>query len=399
MIYLAGFFITTFLFVVLVSKKGKSIADKILAVWLFFTGVHLLLFYLFIAKDFTNFPYLLGIEKGLPLIHGPFLYIYTLSLTSANNIKAKNYLHFAPVIFIYVLLIPFFLLPAEQKIYVYKHQGAGYEWFIDILLPSIMISGVVYIALCFYLLRRHKKNIENQFSDTEKINLNWMRYLIYGTSIIWIIVLLNLGDNYIYTAVVLYVFFIGYFGIKQVGIFSNAILQHNKSSIHNANTNKGFSSEGMIIQQDSIISSPENDIASEEKINISSKTKYKKSSLTDENAKQIHHSLTRLMKEEKLFKDAELTLGELSQKLNVHPNILSQVINSFLNKNFYDYINGLRVEEFIKLVQQPESKKYTLLSLSFECGFNSKTAFNRNFKKATGFSPTEYFSKSAIELQ
>ena len=104
------------------------------------------------------------------------------------------------------------------------------------------------------------------------------------------------------------------------------------------------------------------------------------------------------MLQEQPFKDPELTLGELAKKLSVHPNILSQVINSFENKNFYDYINNLRIEEFKKLTQQPDSKKYTLLSLAFECGFNSKTAFNRNFKKAMSMSPTEYLAQSEIEL-
>ena len=224
MFYLAGFFITLFLFIVLISKRGKSQADKILALWLFFTGLHLFLFYLFITKDYQQFPYLLGVEKGLPLIHGPFLYLYTRSLTSVKKLTKASLLHFAPVVALYIIMTPFFLLPTEKKIDVYTHKGAGYEWLINILLPSIVISGVVYVVLSFYLLRRHKANIENQFSDTEKINLNWLRYLIYGTSLIWLIVISGAGDDYIYSAVVVYVFFIGYFGIKQVGIFSNTYL-------------------------------------------------------------------------------------------------------------------------------------------------------------------------------
>ena len=96
------------------------------------------------------------------------------------------------------------------------------------------------------------------------------------------------------------------------------------------------------------------------------------------------------MQEEKLYKNSELTLADLSQKLNVHPNVLSQVINSAEQKNFYDYINCQRIEEFKRIILLPENQKFTLLSLAFECGFNSKTAFNRNFKKATGISPSEY---------
>ncbi|HZI54714.1 MAG TPA: helix-turn-helix domain-containing protein, partial [Chitinophagaceae bacterium] len=84
--------------------------------------------------------------------------------------------------------------------------------------------------------------------------------------------------------------------------------------------------------------------------------------------------------------------------LKIHPNTLSQVINSFENKTFYDYINGLRIEEFKTLVTDPGSRQFTLLSLAFECGFNSKTAFNRNFKKATGQSPSDYLNQVKINL-
>lgn len=400
MVYLAGFFITLFLFIVLISKKGKSQADKILAIWLFFTGLHLVLFYLFITKDYTEFPYLLGVEKGLPLIHGPFLYLYTLALTNVRNTSKASLLHFAPVVIVYTLMTPFFLLSAEKKIYVYNHEGAGYEWLTHIILPAIIISGVVYVMLSFYLLRKHKENIENQFSDTEKISLNWLRYLIYGTSVIWIIIIAGLGDAYIYSAVVAYVFFIGYFGIKQVGVFSNAALEQDSSIITEREPAQNETQQNEIINPEEIAEtiSPENNSAPIEIIEQNKKIKYKKSSLTDEDAEKIHTELQRLMTKEKLFKNPELTLGELAKELSVHPNSLSQVINSFENKNFYDYINTRRIEEFKKLVQQTDSKKYTLLSLAFECGFNSKTAFNRNFKKVTGVSPTEYLAQSEIEL-
>lgn len=100
--------------------------------------------------------------------------------------------------------------------------------------------------------------------------------------------------------------------------------------------------------------------------------------------------LTNLMKQDKPFTNPELTLGEIAEQLRVHPNKLSQVINSVTQKNFYDYINSWRVDEFIHLVNKPDNRNYTLLSIAFECGFNSKSSFNRNFRKITGLSPSEY---------
>jgi AraC-like DNA-binding protein len=88
----------------------------------------------------------------------------------------------------------------------------------------------------------------------------------------------------------------------------------------------------------------------------------------------------------------------LAQSLNVHPNNLSQVINTFEGKTFFDYVNQKRIEEFKRIVSLPENQKFTLLALAHDCGFNSKTSFNRNFKNCTGLSPSEYLREAKIEL-
>ena len=80
----------------------------------------------------------------------------------------------------------------------------------------------------------------------------------------------------------------------------------------------------------------------------------------------------------------------VAHELDVHPNTLSQVINSVEQKNFYDFINSLRIEEFKERVAKPENQKYTLLSLALECGFNSKSAFYNAFKKFTNSTPSEF---------
>lgn len=363
MLYLTGIIITFFLVVILASKKNKSEADKILALWLFFTGFHLFLYYLHYKNDFASFPFLLGLELPMPLLQGPFLFLYTSALTNQNQHKKYNLLHFVPFVLAFLVLIPFFRLSFEEKLEVFQNEGRGYENLILILYSAILISGIVYALLSLQKLSKHRKNISEAFSSTEKINLRWLQYLILGSSIIWLVVIL-FNDEYIFSFVVFYLIFIGYFGIKQVGIFTNQ------------------SPENTI----SVTSSPEN-------IEIetsSEKIKYEKSGLSNSELLSLHQKLTQIMSDEKLYKNPDLTLAELSQKLHIHSNTLSQVINSAEGKNFYDYINSQRVEEFQKLILLPENQKFTLLSVAYECGFNSKTAFNRNFKKATGLSPSEY---------
>ena len=387
MFYLAGIVITFFLSVLLAGKKGKSEADKILTAWLIITGFHLTMFYMYLSGNYIKVPWLLGLHLPLPLVHGPFLFLYTTALTQLRRIKTVGLLHFAPVLVTYGLMSQFFQLPAEQKVWVYQHGGSGYKWLTDLVFIGIIASGVSYVILSFLRLRQHKVNIESQFSNTARINLNWLRYLIYGTSAIWIVILVGLNDIYIFGTVVLYVFFIGYFGIRQVGIFSNKplLIEPAKSPLE-----KSVNVEPELKNQLQTAANVSNE--------PDTKRKYQKSSLTAEEARRIYNQLHQLMLKDKLFKDPELNLGQLAGNLNVHSNVLSQIINSFENKTFYDYINSLRIEEFKTLVTDPVNRQYTLLSLAYECGFNSKTAFNRNFKKVTALSPSEYLTQIKVDL-
>jgi len=109
-------------------------------------------------------------------------------------------------------------------------------------------------------------------------------------------------------------------------------------------------------------------------------------------ALHIYKNLNILVKENAIYKNEDLTLVELAKQLKVHPNHLSQVINEMEGKNFYNYINSLRIKEFIKLASIQENKKYTMISLAYDCGFSTKSTFNKHFKLQTGKTPTEFLN-------
>ncbi len=376
----------------MLGKKEKSYADKVLSLWLLFIGIHLTLFYIYFSGQYIHFPYLLGMEIPLPLIHGPFLFLYTTSLTSQSTSMKHKWVHFLPFVISYLFFIGFFATSYDNKIEVYQAKGKGYEVQMFILRLATAISGIAYLSKSLIVLKNHKRNIANQFSYLEKINLDWLRYLILGLCIIWLIILLHVGDEYIFGAVVLYVIFIGYYGINQVGIFT----QHPNIYGDSGNNPPGYSPAVEISGTAAGIKDESTETASEKK-NVHAK--YSKSSLSDAAARAIHQKLVKLMEENKLYRNPELTLAELSQRLNVHPNILSQVINTLEQKNFYDYINVQRIQEFKQIVNAGGNQRFTLLSLAYDCGFNSKSSFNRNFKKIAGISPSEYLSGLNMRLE
>ncbi len=392
MLYLFGISICFFLNLLLLSKKNKTKADKILLLWLLTAGAHLVLYYMRMQASNPAYAFLLGVEIPFPLLHGPLLFLYTAAMTNQEPKGYKWLFHFIVPAVAFLSLVPFILLPGADKIMVYKNNGAGYGIHSFINLMAVYVSGIFYIIWSVLLLKKHTHNIENQFSDTDKINLNWLRYLVYGMAVIWAVVLIG-NDELIFGTVVVFVLLLGFFGIKQVGIFSPANQQ--KLNTNGQQQPEMLPASNAVLEKSSF--TEKNNVVTEEMYADTVKKKYSKSGLTNEQAALISKELNRLMEKEKLFTESELTLAELAGRLNIHPNYLSQVINEKEETNFYDYINTLRIEEYKKLVLMPENKKYTILTLAYECGFNSKSSFNRYFKKVTGVSPSEYMRYQAAE--
>ena len=353
--YIAGIGIALFIEFLLISKKNKSSSDKILTLWMFAILLHLFLFYLYFTGDIYRFPFLLGLEHPFPLLHGVFLYLYVASLT--RQLPTRQWalvFHAVPITLMYAYLATFFVLPAEQKLDIYRNHGAGYELFMLLRSYAITCSGLFYVAWSALLLKRHARNIRNQFSDVEKINLRWLQILTLGMGGIWFLVIFFGNDMLIYAGVVVFVFIIGFFGIRQANIFSQEPV-----TLGDGDT----------------------------------KEKYQKSGLTEKASEELHQQLKRVMTEEALYKNSELSIDDLATRLGAHANHLSQVINQKEMKNFYDFVNTYRVEEFKKLVAMPKNRQFTLLSLAYDCGFSSKTSFNRVFKKTTGLTPSEFTSR------
>ncbi|SEW56395.1 helix-turn-helix domain-containing protein [Chitinophaga arvensicola] len=371
-LYFASVIVSIYLLLLLIGKPDKTTADKILTAWQLFATLHLADLYFVISGRYHQFPYLLGWSGVFPLLHGPFLYLYILHLTAKKRLGLWWLLHFLPVVLISICWLPFLLLPSQEKIRVFDSGLPAFSNLAFFTNITIIVSGVSYITASAILLYRFKRQLKEEFSNTEKISLNWLRYLIGGMGIIWLFVVFYQTPQTIYLSASLFICFIGFFGVRQKTIFKSPVTPQ-------------------------ITSAPEKEMAAPVtpsqpvaiKAPITS-IKYKGSTLTEDNALKIQEQLKELMEREQLYTNPELTLGDVARTLEIHDAILSQVINSKFGQNFYDYINSLRVEAFKKIVAAPGSKSYTLLSIAFECGFNSKSSFNRNFRKFTGQQPSAY---------
>lgn len=362
-LFAASIGLALFIIALLIGKRKKAFSDGIFLVWLFlFTLNFISLFLLNNRLGGYSFWELLLFEfsEASIFLHGPILYFYALALTQISvGFKPKNLLHFVPFVVAMCLLLGMLYLKMTNEDDVR-----------NMLLVGKMLSLAIYILLTMKLLKEHNQKIVNIFSNTEKKHLSWLLILSWGLLIIWGISVVSLlvhrftvlaipqyGGLLTNFAFSVFFFVIAYFGIRQPAIFLET-LKVNNNIVESVRQNKT--------------------------------EKYEKSGLSRELAELTHKELLNFMFHEKPFLDPELTLYSLSDKLSLQPNHLSQIINSIEGMNFFDFINQYRVEEVKKNMLLAQNKHLTILGVAYESGFNSKTSFNRIFKKFVGITPSEY---------
>jgi AraC-like DNA-binding protein len=120
------------------------------------------------------------------------------------------------------------------------------------------------------------------------------------------------------------------------------------------------------------------------------KEKYKTSSLTRIDQEAIYGMLVKLFETDSIYQESKLQLSDVADRLQVPAHNLSQTINTMAGKPFYDFVNSYRVRYFQKLLEDAGQRRFTILALGLQSGFNSKASLNRVFKEHTGLSPSEY---------
>jgi AraC-like DNA-binding protein len=112
--------------------------------------------------------------------------------------------------------------------------------------------------------------------------------------------------------------------------------------------------------------------------------------LPDDLLEDYLSNLESFVKLEKPYLNSDLTLGDLAKLLDMPKHHLTETLNRKLQKNFYSYVNECRITEFKALLQDPQNSMQTIMSLAYQVGFNSKSAFNTFFKKSTQMTPTQF---------
>ncbi|MEE9430486.1 MAG: helix-turn-helix domain-containing protein, partial [Melioribacteraceae bacterium] len=301
-----------------------------------------------------------GLTNSLPYLYGPLIYLYVISLTRKQYSFTKyNYFHFLPFLIIQVYSFFFFYFESAEYQMKLLNFNSEQVWHIQLIGNLIPLHGSIYIAAAIKEVIKFNRKIKDSFSQIDNLDLSWLLYLVGGTLVVWLVVIFAYIFNFIFSDALLANMVI--YIVLSIFLYSLAIKSYRQPEI-------------------------------EKIINIKKEDEglYKKSGLSTEKADTYLMSLEKLMNEEKPYLEPSLGLAQLAEQLNISTHNLSELINTKLNQNFYDFINSYRVKEVKKLIEEDKTLTYSILAHGYEAGFTSKSAYYAAFKKFTEKTPAQY---------
>ena len=365
------------------SARRPNHANRYLAIILVALGAHTLHQYLITTGYIAWTKPAIGFNLPLEYLFGPSIFLYIKALTNPDEARGGGQLHFVPALASLLLLLPFYVLPFAEKWQIVTHNFAATTWMgmTKLVLPTYILTAEVsfaaYLFASYRLLRDHQRRVRDYFSYAEKVTLTWLSHFLgvfavfLGFFIVYVVFIKSQGTvNHIADSLYIFTLFailyLGIGGLLQPAIYPGSVTP------------------------DAALSSADGA--------VKPSAKYKKSALGGERKIRISQRLRKLMEEEQLYLNADLTLPKLAQALSVSPNYLSQTLNEYLDVSFFEFVAAYRISHAKSLLANPANSKMTILDVAIESGFNSRSAFYSAFRNGTGMTPAQFKREPAENL-
>jgi Transcriptional regulator containing an amidase domain and an AraC-type DNA-binding HTH domain len=369
-----GFAQSLFAILLMLTKRPLKIAYIIFAIQLLGFA---LIFGLDILQNYNIIPphrHLLSLS--IRMLAAPLFFLYAKYITKDfNKFNRLDYLHGLPSL-ILILSLTLLTILFSKNIITNENFQFSYNLLRLIFGWTFFALLLFYIVSAIAIVIRFKKQSKQYYSyESYKISLNWLFVMVifFVFFILMIIISSWLNENgkisfnisaFRHIVELSYIYILSIWGFHQ-----------NQLNSHYVNDSKNYY---------------------EKLLPDSSSGKYVRSGLKDEDAINHVQKLIKYMEETEDWKDPEFSIAKLSSKTAISKHKLSEVLNEYLGKNFYIFINEYRVEHAKKLLLKKEYSNWSILAIAYECGFNSKSAFNKFFKIHTQLTPSEY-KKSVTE--
>ena len=350
-------FIGVFIAIVLnLRKKGDTLANMLISLFVLFHSFFMIHLCLFLSKYNFNFPHSLYITTSFSFLYGPLLYFYFKRISEKYIFRLVDLLHLVPSLILFFYFLPIYVLSSEEKLHLLYNRDEILHSTLETVVIIKYISLIVYGYLVYRIYSKCLNTKPKYHIDIIKWKKNItilntvyvISYIIYG------IALMNLVTNniLIYPQILsmsLIVLYVGYTAYVQPKIFSKKYLFNELLFL-----------------------------------------KYKKSGLTEGFSNDLKEQLLQLLIREKIYKKNDINLDILSQKLNTTRHNLSQVINEHFDVNFFNLINKYRIQEAQEIFKSDTNNNLNIIDVAYDVGFNNKVTFNKAFKEQTNSTPTEY---------
>ncbi len=217
------------------------------------------------------------------------------------------------------------------------------KWVFAVIFLSYYLHLLLYLGSSYLLIRRSSAVLP---ADVKRL----LQLFLYGLLVIWIAYVLNLFDDLIpYVAGPVLYSFVAY-------AISFEVIR------------KGYLDK---VEQ----------------------AKYKTTHANDQQVEEAYDRVLEIIHGEQAYKNPDITLQSLSDRLRLSSQLLSMAINQKSGKNFNQFINTFRVNEAAKLFEQADHQHQTIAAIAFHSGFNSISSFNTAFKKEFGMTPKQFRSQ------
>jgi len=393
------FFVHGLVYAILLYKKAiriESAAEKWLAFFLLLCALFISPWMLGFAGWYDNQPYR-DIIFYTPFQHlffiGPVIFFYVQSLLNPSfKFGKKDWIHFFPGI-LYLMYSLVIVVVDKVILHRYYFLADGSDRDFDTWYQlSGFVSMVAYFLLSLRYYKLYKKLMLQVVSYADTVLFKWIKNFLYAFLIMLLIRLLffiasffsffsamqyiaSWWEYFSFAIVTYYIAITGYSNSIETKVpFKLNLLSYQPSLL--LNTASPFYNADLI-EEVEVINIETIQAEKQEDLNLIEAWKPK---------------IAQLLQNEKVYEDPELSLTQVAKQLKTNPSIISKVINQGFQLNFNDFINQYRIEAVKQKLKAGEQKTQTLLSIAYDCGFNSKATFNRAFKKSTGLSPKDYLA-------
>lgn len=232
-------------------------------------------------------------------------------------------------------------------------DAANISLYIKIYQAFVNLQILIYLVFAIIRLHQYGIELKHNYATLDRINLSWLRILLYSYMVAWLVTLVVYILQWIlenppgFPMVLVFLFFLFFFNTIVFKALTNPEI---------------FNTVNM----------PE---------------RGKRKSLSESRRQQYMIILKKFVEEHKPYLSPAISLNELANMVNIPPRSLSEVINEAFNQTFFDFINNYRINEAEKILLSSNDPALTISEVLYKVGYNSKSSFYSAFKKFKGYSP------------